>query len=140
MKKGNNSSLKGIIDARSNIHMGRYDIDGAPVRHDGPLPPIKEDENDVAFVDSRSWHFGLFNMQDPTHRQHGLTLQDVMDGCANQLFYLVERERITHKEEDGKLKLSMYVEWVEMYKELNPRFSNSLSSMGKADASNHIVS
>ena len=139
MKRGLNSSIQGALSARDNLHTGRYGLDSSPIRHAGTLPPIREAENDHAFVEAKDWYFGVFNMHDPNHKQHGLTLSDVMNACANQLFQMVERERIVHKNEDGTLKLSMYVEWIELYRELDGRFKQNLSSMSPTNGPNQSI-
>lgn len=124
-----NSRIQPIAQARQNTYWHRLDVDGQPLRApNGYVPPIREAESETAYQTAKDWHFGLFDMQDPEQRCAGLTLQEVMDACANHIFILVERHRYTQTTSDNKIQLMMYVEWIETYNELNPRFLRAIGA------------
>lgn len=100
-----------------DLHWHRADRDGAPFR--GAMPPLlKEEEFEDLSQKVLDSKVAIFDASDPTHRQHGRTYQEVLDGVVIGWFRLVCDRKYKWGKRKGKLTMFVYVEWVETYVQL----------------------
>jgi len=111
-------------NGRGEVYFGRANQDGAPFRgHGSPL--LRDHEFEELAEKVYDTYVGVFDTSKPEMLQpdgdkdHGRTLQQIMEAKANNNWFVIHDYQTTWGEgEDGKPVMFVYVVWSEQYLEL----------------------
>ena len=124
--------------SRGRLHWGRADLDGAPFR--GNAPPIgPEEELESRLTRVHDARNRIFDTSDP---KENADYMQVVDRIVNGWYQLVHRKHrhvlVKYKDKDGmkvvKMKVLVYVEWLEPYMEDGKPHLSQRPYVGKSNA------
>jgi hypothetical protein len=124
--------------SRGRLHWGRSDIDGAPFRGDAP-PTGTEEELEARLTRVHDPKNRTFDTTEPTDNAAYLTVMDkIVNGWAQCLHrfhrHCVEKTRDANGVMKTRMKVLVYIEWVEYYMEDGKPNLSQRPYLGKSNA------
>lgn len=112
-------------NGRGTVHWGRRSRDGIPMRVNGQVPLLKEEEYEAYSETVKDAKIRTFDMSNPEDQ---VAYQEIVDKTVNNWFEIYIRRFRWYKPRGEKPHMMVYMEWGEPFMELPPATVQNNSS------------